>query len=303
MERIDSILVVVDRNSMAQRTVAKAADLARRFDSRLELFLCDAERAYALKREYVEQAAEEAKRSCIADARRFLEALRKPLGSTVRDVTVDAVCESPLYEGIVGKVQNSHPDLVLRGVDPEGAGGAPHITDWDLVRACPVPLMLTRGRTWRVPPRIGAAVDISGEESPAVVREVLRTAKSFASGCGGTLEILFGCGEQTGDAAERHIETCRSRLERHARQAGVRPDQVHVIPGEPAQTLPRFAAGRYDLFVMGALTHRKTPAALVGTLTGRLLETLDCDFVLVKTPDLAARAEGGTDADAKQVGT
>ena len=85
--------------------------------------------------------------------------------------------------------------------------------------------------------------------------------------------------------------------------AGVRPDQVHVIPGEPAQTLPRFAAGRYDLFVMGALTHRKTPAALVGTLTGRLLETLDCDFVLVKTPDLAARAEGGTDADAKQVGT
>lgn len=303
MERIDSILVVVDRNSMAQRTVAKAADLARRFGARLELFLCDAERGYALKREYVEHAVEEARRACLAEARRFLETLRTPLASTVRDVTVDAVCESPLYEGIVGKVQNSRPDLVLRGVDPDVAGGAPHVTDWDLVRACPVPLMLTRGRTWRVPPRIGAAVDISGEETPAMVREVLRTAKSFASGCGGALEILFGCGEQPGEAAQRHIERCRSRLERHAREAGVRPDQVHVIPGEPARALPEFASGRYDLFVMGALTHRKTPAALVGTLTGRLLETLDCDFVLVKTPDHAVRAGGGADAGARQVDT
>jgi nucleotide-binding universal stress UspA family protein len=39
-----------------------------------------------------------------------------------------------------------------------------------------------------------------------------------------------------------------------------------------------------DLIVLGALTHRKTLRALVGTLTGRLTDTLDIDFLLVKPP-------------------
>jgi len=39
---------------------------------------------------------------------------------------------------------------------------------------------------------------------------------------------------------------------------------------------------RYDLIVLGALTHRKALTQLVGTLTGRLIERVNCDFVVVK---------------------
>ena len=48
--------------------------------------------------------------------------------------------------------------------------------------------------------------------------------------------------------------------------------------------LPAFAAERdYDAVVMGALTRRPGMVALVGTLTSKLVDTVACDFVLVKS--------------------
>jgi nucleotide-binding universal stress UspA family protein len=64
--------------------------------------------------------------------------------------------------------------------------------------------------------------------------------------------------------------------------ADVRPDQVHVVMGDPVRSIPEFVAQqRYELLVLGALTHRKTMTALVGTLTGRLIESVKCDLLLV----------------------
>ena len=38
----------------------------------------------------------------------------------------------------------------------------------------------------------------------------------------------------------------------------------------------------YDALVLGGLTHRKGIAPLIGTLTSKLVEGLDSDFILVK---------------------
>jgi len=58
---------------------------------------------------------------------------------------------------------------------------------------------------------------------------------------------------------------------------------IHVLVGTPEVSLPRFAKGRsYDAMLLGALTHRPGVTAQVGTLTSRLVEALECDFVLVK---------------------
>lgn len=63
------------------------------------------------------------------------------------------------------------------------------------------------------------------------------------------------------------------------------PGNIQILSGVPEEALPTFTAGRgYDAVVMGALTHRQGLSVLVGTLTSKLVESLDCDFVLVK-PD------------------
>jgi len=284
MEKLESILVAVDRNPTARHALEKAVAVADHFRVRVELFLCDAERAYALKHEYDARGSDEARTTCLAESRRYLEELRASVDVGQLQVSIDVACESPLYEGIVHKVLRSRPDLVIRGIGGVDANGPDALgeADWALVRTCPVPLMLTRGKAWTRPLNAAVAVDVACEETPELTRAILQAAAFLQAGCGGTLDVLYGADEV---ASAPRTESCSALLLRQTVEAGARAEHIHVLAGEPGQTLPQFAATRrYDVLVLGALTHRKALTALVGTLTGRLLNTLDCDFLLVKPP-------------------
>src|SRR5690242_8859088 len=165
---IRSILAAVDHDGgQAKRVAAKAVTLARLMGARLELFLCDAEAAFNRQHQYEPEAAARAKESCLMESRRYLEALWRGLAARDVEVSLSAACESPLYEGIVHAVERSRPDLVIRGA----AAAAPlDPNDWELVRACPAPLLLTRGRAWRPSPTVAAAVDVSPGESDELTR-------------------------------------------------------------------------------------------------------------------------------------
>ena len=285
MDKIGSILVALDGEVDSRPVIAKAASLARVFGGRLELFVCDAERAYVQRHQYDARGAALARDSGISESLRRLQELWRSLGIDDVPVTFDAAWESPLYEGIVRRARRTRADLVIRGIGSRGrhAGRTLDANDWELVRTCPVPLLLTRGKRWPGAPSCAAAIDISGEESRALTRAVLSAARRFASGCGGSLEILYAT--RLDEAAGETVEANRAALAQRAREAQVEARELHLVLGEPASVMPAFAARRrYDLVVLGALTHRKALTALVGTLTGRLIDSLDCDFLLVKSP-------------------
>lgn len=277
---IRSILAAVDRDGIqAQRVVAKAVALARLTGAHLELFSCDAEAAFNRQHQYEPEAAARAMQSCLIESRRRLEALRRKVAASDVETSLSVACESPLYESIVHAVERSRPDLVIRGV-AEGAPLDPN--DWELVRACPAPLLLTRCRQWQAKPVIAAAVDVSPEESEQMTRAILRAAARFANVAGGTVEVMHAARLDAGLAPER--DSRQAALAERARGAGLESARCHLLAGEPADVLREFAARRnFDLIVLGALTHRKALGALVGTLSGRLIESLDIDFLLVKS--------------------
>ncbi|HVS75377.1 MAG TPA: universal stress protein [Steroidobacteraceae bacterium] len=281
---IHSIMAAVDRDDRSREVVAKAVALARLSGAHLELFHCDAERAYSRRHQYDSRAAARERESCLDDSRSFLDALWRSLEVSDVDASLSVACESPLYEGIVHAVQRDHPDLVVRGAGGGAAGARVaglDANDWELVRACPSPLFLTRGKPWKSRPSIAAAIDLSAGESAELTRTILSTAAAVARSAGGDLEIIHAC--RLDRTQPQELESRRASLAEGAKSAGVQAVAVHVLCGEPAVVLPEHAVQRgFDLIVLGALTHRKSLTALVGTLTGRLLETLDCDFLLVK---------------------
>jgi universal stress protein E len=284
MKKVQSILVALEREDKPKDTVAKAVAVARYFGARLELFLCNAEYAYVQRHQYEGGALRAARDECLAQSRLYLEQLWASLAVHDVTVTMDAACESPGYEGIVHKVRHAAPDLLIRGMGERGsAGRALDASDWELVRTCPVPLLLTRGKPWKTRPAVAAAIDIGTEESPAIARSILRAANRFAVDCAGCLDLIYA--HRLEPATPETIESDRAALAERAREAEVSGAMFAVIGGEPAAAIPRFVARHgYDLLVLGALTHRKAPTALVGSLTGRLIETLDCDILLVKPP-------------------
>ncbi len=278
MKPIKSILVVVDRSPAAVAAVAKAVRLARQFKARVELFMCDAERAYALSQAYVPKGVEEARQASIVDAHRYLEALKRAASATDVIIATDAGCDSPLYESIVRKVLRERPDLVIKSVS--GTPCRLDVTDWQLMRTCPATLMLTRGRPWQSPPRFAAAVDASGAESADLPRDILQVAQLLIDGVGGSLDVLYAERIDMGD--DQRESGNRALHELVSKFPEMNP-HIHLLAGTPEVSLPGFAKHHsYDAMLLGALTHRPAVTAQVGTLTSRLVEALECDFLLVK---------------------
>jgi universal stress protein E len=293
VDKLTSILAVVDPADETRQVVVKAMVLARHFGARLELFLCDSESAFSLRHAYDRTGTLAARQFCLSNGQRYLDAIRRSLAEDV-SVTTHVACSSPLYEAIVQRVIEARPDIVIKSA----SGHHPlqrftlDANDWQLARTCPVPLLLTRGRPWSAEGRFAAAVDVADPGGGSLARSILQTAGFLALGCRGHLDIVFSDRERPdSDAATRH----REALGMLVNEFRVGRERQHVLLGDADDTLPEFAARqRYDLIVLGALTRRPGPSALIGTLTSRMVDAFDCDFVLVKpeayvTPVVAAR--------------
>jgi len=289
MRQIESILIVLAREGDPSQVLKKGLMLARRFNAHVELFLCEAECAYALEHQYDPLGTDKARSSSLAISRAWVERLWSSLEVNDVSVSMEVVCETPLCEAVRRKVARSKPDLVLRGM---GTGSHPtcSVSDSDLVRTCPAPLLLTRGMPWQSRSTVAAALDVSGADSPELIRTILLAADYMSEACGASLEVLYANRFET--APPDALKSARDLLIERAAAVSVHPRAAHVLVGDPATAIPKFVAQRsYDILVLGALTHRDAMTALVGTLTGRLIETLECDLLLVRpSSKVAARA-------------
>ncbi len=297
MKDLTSILVVLDRSARDTLLVTKALVLARELNARIELFSCDAEHPYLLQHAYERGAIDAARQNSIADLYDRLRRFSHLATAQNVAVSIDVVCESPLYEGIVHKVFRSCPDLVMKAAASEGSAGPPALdsSDWQLVRTCPVPLMLSRGGTWSPRPRFVAAVDVS-RETPGLLERILRSAAYLSAGCRGELDLVFS--ERSGDDAPTG-KAHATKLRKLSQELHLGADRVWALAGDPAATLPAFVAKqRPDVLVLGALTHQRPAPGLVGTLTRKLIDTLNCDFILLR-PGLFEFPVHGRSEDAR----
>jgi len=281
VDKLTSILVVIDRADESRYVLTKAMILARHFRARLELFLCDSENAYALSHSYDTTGITVAREACLIAGHRYLDALRRSLAEDV-EITTHVACASPLYEAVVRRALETQPDLVIKSA----AGHHPmrrltlDANDWQLARTCPSALMLTRGRSWLARPRFAAAIDIGDPDGATLARSILETAGFMAGGCKADLEVVFSSPAGLNDPIRESHANALGRLVNEFRVGG---ENMTVLNGAAEDTLPGFAADKnFDVLVMGALTRRRGIAALVGTLTSKLVDALTCDFVLVK---------------------
>ncbi len=261
MESLRSILAVVERDQQGQHALRKALVLARHAGARIELFLCE--------------PATGAGRSRLEEGRAYLQALRNSVVAEDVPIAIDIACASPTYSGIVSKVAASRPDLVVRQIGTGGSSVATlTATDTHLIAACPVPLLLTRGRTWEPRPRFAALVDVSRKDALALPRSVGDAGEFLALIC--RAEFGLVCSTENTDSAPVLA------VQQLAQEFQVSSERTHVLRGRPAQTLVEFLTGsRHDLILLGA-TRRRTFTARGGKLTQHLLQALDCDFVVVK---------------------
>ena len=276
MQSLASILLLVERGDRVHEGLNKALMLARHFHARLDLFLCDTE-GYMQFHPGVMATDTRTRAYCVAEGTDYLQALRKSIVAPDVEIASEAVCHRSLREAVLAKTERSATDLIVKTTEASrrDAGGRA-AADWAAVAACPVPLLLTRGRSWRPVPQFAAALEMPDTSMSAATRAVADLGSTLASVCGAELDLLWvgpGRPAESEAVSQRDSDATGNAT----RAAAIR--RPRFLDGAPADAIPACVLEQdYDLVVLGK--PRLTGAAALGSVAGRLLSMTGVDVVL-----------------------
>jgi len=313
MKRLDRILAVLDPTTEAQPALAKAATLARRAGATLELFICDFDPSLSGQPFFDTDKLRELREEFVTERLEYLEQAAEELRAEGLAVETHVHWDNPAYRGIVRRVEESSPDLVVKDTHYHTALRRTLFTntDWSLIRTCPAPLLLAKAGDWPESPRIVAALDPGhlGDKPAALDHDILEWAGLVAARMGGEVHALHaffpaamlaatatlaGMPVASGMAATEIIETERERIAAvladvvgaHQLPAG----RVHLEQGAATEVLPRMA-GQLGaaLMVMGAVSRSRLQEVFLGSTAERVLDRIGCDVLVVKPGDFTEK--------------
>lgn len=290
MAAFRKILVAV-RNPRARRSVVveRAATLAAGSGARLELFHDLATPIYVDAVVGTGKTLSTITQAARAAALERLERLAAPLRARGLKVTTAAVWDYPPYEALVRRALAIKADLIV--AHRRGHHRLPAMlgyTDWELLRASPVPVLLIRSARYRPRRPVLAAIDpMPLSAVPASLeKQILKNAAALAAAQHSPLHAVQVLAPWTlaGKVSPR------VQLAGFTRAAGIKPSRAHVLEGNPDAVLPATARRlRAGVVVMGTLSRRGLKRWFVGNSAERLLDDLPCDVLAVKPAHFAMR--------------
>lgn len=308
MDAIRKILVAVTQPVTASEpALVKAVQLAQRCGAELELFHCLYDpyvfRRQALRMRGFDTSIELLVRQTRERLEQRAQVLRAESGLRVR---TSVHWDYPPYEGIIRQAMRHEVDLVVASSHRRrrAARLLLEFTDWQLIRLCPVPLLLIKtARPWTRPTVVATVDPFHAHAAPAALDDaILQTGRFLSRTLNGRLHVMHAHVPPLSvivapmpepivvpaPAAKIRKEARRVRkaVLKLAVRHGVVARRVHVVAGDPAIVLPRIARrSGARVVVMGAVSRSGLKRLFIGDTAQRVLDQLDCDICVVKAPD------------------
>lgn len=195
----------------------------------------------------------------------------------------------PRYESIVTKANGISADLVIQHCRGYGAIEFHHLSNdsWQLVRHCPVPLLLVKNHPWNESPVVLAAVDpVHSHNKPlALDNRIIAAATRLRDSVGGQLHVLHAYAEAArpfapaGVIQTEHRKAMDELLSDYSVPAG----QLHFEDETPIVALEKVADElSADVVVMGAISRSRLSEMLIGSTAEKVLDFMDTDILVIK---------------------
>jgi universal stress protein E len=307
MKKIRRILVAIKNpDARAQLAFDKAVQLAGALGASLELYHAIVGPVY-MDTMLNAHAFREVTTTRAASCHRRLEAIAARARERQIRVATTVEWDFPVHEAIVRRALISHADLIVAECH-HGRRFAPwlvHLTDWELLRTSPLPVLLVRSKDLYEKPIVLAAVDPThAHAKPAMLDgEILTLAGRVARALSGSLhamhayypvplDIPSSAIRTDADAARRYREVryrARTAFERTTKHARIPRARRHLIDRNPVDAIPDTAREiGADLVVMGAVSRSGLKRVFIGNTAERALGAIHCDVLVVKPPRFTA---------------
>jgi universal stress protein E len=309
MVAIRRILVAVkDPTAKSLPAVAKAAQIAAAFGSKIELFHDMTSTVYTGFPGGIVPDAQAFQREHRAARLDQLEKIAVRLLDQGLQVSVAAEWDYPAHEAIVRRAMATKADLIVAQHHPvtRHLTWLLRFTDWELLRLSPLPVLLVKSpRPYRRPVVLAAIDPLHAFGKPAKLdRRILDAGAMITDGLRGKLHAVHAymtlpAGAIPTVAADARIAM---QVQRDAeREAGVAFDRAlrstkvprgrrHLVGGDPANVITEVSRRIHgDIVVLGAISRSGIKRAFIGNTAERLIDELRGDLLVVKPANFAIR--------------
>jgi len=309
MPAIHRILVSIkELDGKPLPAVLKAAQLARGYGAEMELFHALTSPLYSDPVLVREQGLNTLERDLRQQALRRLEAIADRLRVHSIKVKVSAEWDYPSHEAIIRRAQAVKADLIVaaRHAGKHRMPWLLRLTDWELVRLSPVPVLLVKNpRPYRRPAVLAAIDPGHSHEKPLQLdKEILRVGKALTGALHGSLHAVHayarfpvhvppeaalvpGTLENLQKDAQR---AAKARFSRALRPVRIAHARQYLIAREPVEAIAEASRKSHSaIVVMGAMSRSGIKRLLIGNTAERILDDLTCDIMVVKPASFNSR--------------
>lgn len=296
MLELNKILVIIEPGADNQPALEKAIQLAQFAESELELMISDYN-AYLEDGHYFDPIQAQKLRYEHGDQHmKDLEALAKPLRDQGLQVSTATAWGNPPYAEIVNRVKDTKPSLLIKSTRHHNKLSRMFLSneDWELVRYCPVPLLLVKDKPWTSNPTFVAAVDPDHvhDRSADLVDRIVSSALSISAISGGGVHLfhsawippLSGIYQLGADKAGEG-----KKLTEIGSKFDIRASNCHWSDTDIEHSLPTLVEDlNASAVVMGAVSRSRLDRVLIGNTAERILDKLECDVLVIKPEKMPA---------------
>jgi universal stress protein E len=325
--QIRHILVAIgDARRTPRNELRKAGAVARAARATVELFhaIDEPDPARSFPETATRQEVERHRAAIVEKYRRRLERFARD--AALRSVTVHctAVWDYPPHAAVIRRVLAARSDLVIAAARGHRFGARLLLrnTDWELIRHCPVPLLIVKSpRPYRRPLVLAAVDPYYAHPRPADLdARLLQSGAEIARLLHGSLQVFHAYMPlvtvepmamaaapvvmMPPQAEEAHMQQVLDTIGRLAAKAGIPRSRVHIRMGEVADQLSAFARrSGTAMVVMGAVSRSAITRLFIGNAAERTLDRLTCDVLIVKPRGFRSGIERGRQVAAARART
>lgn len=298
MQNINEILVIIDANVTQQKALNRALKLAQITGAKITALLVVYDFSYEITTLLSRNESEMMKASVIEDSKAHLNDIIA-LQKTSQKIDIIVEWHSRLFDVIIQRILSHSYDVVIKSTNHHNLLQSVIFTptDLNLIRKCPIPVLLVQEHDWPEQGKVIAAIKATSEVAHHINlnHKIIDTAE-FISGLLQSETKLLTCAPDTPlnmsvEIPEFDLIEFRQSIKTHhikaineyANKHSIPMDDCIVADGLPEDGISTIAAELdAELIVMGTVGHAGLSALLIGNTAEHLLDSVTCDVLAIK---------------------
>ena len=290
-----NLLVIADQQGGKNTALTRAIQLQKMTGASITLLgFCYADIHKLEGTEYAKLSRKGLENKLLKTRKEQLEAVVKAQKDQPAKITINTQWSKHIGTAVKALCDKRKFDLVLKSAHKSGSK-LHTSTDWQLLRECPAPVMITATKSWKKKARIIASVDLSTKTASKfkLNHEIMTTAKAMAAGLNAevyacyVIKVPQALVDMDIIDSKTYTKNAKAKLQSVIDDfcAKHELDKEHMIikQGKPDRVVPSIASKlKADAVITGTVGRKGIKGKLLGNTAESILQNLYTDIIALK---------------------